>query len=101
MLAEPGPGRELTNERQICYNDNINSLDNYPICISGRRDSKRCIVMALYYYKIDGYIRAGDEHEAKEYLEYITNNEEIPKSWSPIKLKEIEVKEVDEEIARP
>jgi hypothetical protein len=57
--------------------------------------------MALFYYKIDGYIRLGSEREAKEYLEYITEDSEFPKSWAPIKLKEIEVREEDEEIALP
>jgi hypothetical protein len=54
--------------------------------------------MALFYYRIFGYIRAGDEHEAKGYLDdLMKDNEKIPESWSPIKHKMIAVEEIDEE----
>jgi hypothetical protein len=57
--------------------------------------------MALFYYKIDGYIRADNEQKSKDYLNDLTNDKRYPEEWKPIKLKEIEIKEVDEEIAQP
>lgn len=57
----------------------------------------------LFYFKIDGYVQipAAKEHEVKAYLDELTEDVEYPKSWAPIKQKDIEVREVDPEIVLP